>query len=139
MRLFCPTGQMLARPDMMTAHLISVRPKSLIGRGLSTVHGVVFALSCFPAPQAQNKSAPHAPQHLLDMGDRRLRLDAVAEIEDEPPLRKVRQRVVDRAVERIAAGDEHQRIEIALHGDLALYALADEGRLRSPVDADGVD
>src|SRR3954465_15922794 len=103
MRLFCPTGQMLARPDVMTAHLIWVGPKSLSGGGLSTVHGVVFALFCFPAPQAQNKSAPHPLQHLLDMGDRRLRLDAGIEIEDEPPLREIRQRVVDRAVERRAA------------------------------------
>src|SRR3954470_13764119 len=139
MRLFCPTGQMLARPDAMTKHLISVRPKSLIGCDLSTVHGVVFALFCFSAPQAQYKSAPHALKQLLDMGDRRLRLDAVAEIEDEPPLRKIRQRVVDRAVERGAACDQHQRIEIALSPSLGLHALADEGRLRGPVDADSVD
>ncbi len=84
-------------------------------------------------------SAPHPLQHLLDMGDRCLRLDAVAEIEDEPPLRKIRQRVVDRAVERGAACDQHQRIEIALNRNLALHALADEGRLRGPVAADRVD
>src|SRR5437667_11362328 len=34
-------------------------------------------------------SPPHALQHLLDMGDRRLRLDAVAEIEDQPALSEV--------------------------------------------------
>ena len=33
------------------------------------------------------------------------------------PLRVIRQHVVDRAVERRAAGDQRQRIEIALHGD----------------------
>ncbi|SFV17186.1 hypothetical protein SAMN05192541_12799 [Bradyrhizobium arachidis] len=43
---------------------------------------------------------PHPLDHLLDMGDRRLRLDAVAEIEDQPPLRKVRQHVVDGTIER---------------------------------------
>ena len=99
---------MSARPDVMTAHLISVRPKSLIGRGLSTVHGVVFALFCFPAPQAQNKSAPHPLQHLLDMGDRGFRLDAVAEIEDQPPLGVIRQHVIDGAVERRAGSIDHR-------------------------------
>ena len=73
------------------------------------------------------------------MGDRRLRLDTMAEIEDQAPLRKIRQHIVNRAVERIAAGDQHQRIEIALHGDFALHALADEGGLGGPVDTDGVD
>src|SRR5689334_13414864 len=82
---------------------------------------------------------PHALDHLLDMGDRRLRLDAVTEIEDEAPLSKIRKRDVDRAVECRAARDQHQRIEIALHGDLALHALADEGGLGGPVDADAVD
>ncbi len=55
------------------------------------------------------------------------------------PLREIRQHVVDRAVERGAAGDQRQRIEIALHGDAALHALADQRRLRRPVDADGID
>ena len=55
------------------------------------------------------------------------------------PLREVRQHVVDRAVERGAARDQRQRIEIALDGDAALHALADEGGLGGPVDADGID
>ena len=38
-----------------------------------------------------------------------------------------------------AAGDQHQRIEVALHRDAVLHAVADQGRLRRPVDADGVD
>src|SRR5262249_52368142 len=84
-------------------------------------------------------SAPHAPHHLLDMGDRSFRQNAVAEVEDQPALRVVRQHIVDRAIERRAAGDQRQRIEIALDGDARLHALADEGRLGSPVDADSID
>ena len=82
---------------------------------------------------------PHPLQHLLDMRDRGFRLDAVAEIEDQPALRVIRQHVVDRAIERGAAGDQRQRIEIALHRDAVLHALADQRRLGRPVDADGID
>ena len=60
------------------------------------------------------------------MGDRGFRLDAVAEIEDQPALRVIGQHIVDGAVERGAAGDQRQRIEIALHRDQALHALADQ-------------
>ncbi|SPP97555.1 protein of unknown function [Bradyrhizobium vignae] len=49
--LFCPTSQTSARSGAMTSHLISARAKSLIGRGLSTVHGVVFALFCLRLPR----------------------------------------------------------------------------------------
>ncbi|MGY4291730.1 hypothetical protein ACVWXO_010996 [Bradyrhizobium sp. LM2.7] len=55
----------------------------------------------------KDRSTPYALQHLLDMGDRRFRLDAVAEIEDQASLREACEHVVDRAVERIAAGDQH--------------------------------
>jgi len=44
----------------------------------------------------------------------------VTEVEDQPALCVIRQHVVHRAVERgAAARDQHQRIEIALHGDAA--------------------
>src|ERR1700722_15010644 len=57
---------------------------------------------------------PHPLDHPLDMGDRGFRLDAVAEVEDQPALAVIRQHVIDRLVERVAAGDQGQRIEIAL-------------------------
>ena len=69
---------------------------------------------------------PHPLQHLLDMRDRGFRLNAVAEVEDQPAAGVICQHVVDRAVERRAAGDQRQRIEIALHGDAVLHALADQ-------------
>ena len=69
---------------------------------------------------------PHPLDHLLDMRDRGFRLDAVAEVEDQPAAGEIRQHVVDRAIERSAAGDQRQRIEIALNGDAVLHALADQ-------------
>src|ERR1700712_3334808 len=64
---------------------------------------------------------PHPFHHLLDMGDRSCRLDAVAEVEDQPALCVIRQHVVDGAVECCAAGDQRQRIEIALHRNFGLH------------------
>ena len=55
------------------------------------------------------------------------------------PCAEILQDVVDRAIERGAAGEQRQRIEIALHGDAALHVLAHEGRLGHPVDAHRVD
>jgi hypothetical protein len=68
----------------------------------------------------------HPPDHPLDMRDRGFRQDAVAEIEDQPSFRVVRQHIVDRAIERRAARDQRQRIEIALHGSFGLHPLADQ-------------
>ena len=48
----------------------------------------------------------HPRDHLLDMRDRRFLLDAVAEIEDQPAVRKIRQYIIDRAVERCSARDQ---------------------------------
>ncbi len=83
--------------------------------------------------------AAHALEHLLDMRDRRLRQDAVAEIEDEWAARQRRQDVVDVAVERRAAGEQRQRIEIALHRHARLELLARERAVDRPVEADRVD
>src|SRR5690242_12830394 len=68
---------------------------------------------------------PHPLHHLLDMGDRRFRLDAMTEIEDQRALAVIRQHIVDRAIERVAAGDQRERIKIALHRGAALHAFAD--------------
>src|SRR5215207_6618450 len=73
------------------------------------------------------------------MRDGRFRQNAVAQIEDQPARAEVRQHILDGAVERRAACLQRQRIEIALHCDAALNALADECRFRRPVDAHAVD
>ena len=67
----------------------------------------------------------HAADHLLHVCDRRFRLDAVAEIEDQSAGGIVFQHVVDSAIECRATGDQRQRIEITLQCNTILYALAD--------------
>src|ERR1044072_3705203 len=83
--------------------------------------------------------APHAREHLFYVGDRRLGQNAVAEIEDEGLVRERGEHVVDRTVERGAARQQHQRIEIALHRPAALDALARKRPVDHPVEPDGID
>src|SRR6266404_5429184 len=51
----------------------------------------------------------YACKHPLHMCDRRLRQDAVSEIEDEGPLGKCLEYVAHRAIERSAADEQRQR------------------------------
>src|SRR5262249_29632004 len=84
-----------------------------------------------PTPRLSS-SSPHPREHLLDMGDRRLRQDAVAQIEDEGLLRERRKHVVDRPIERGAPCQQRQRIEIALHGSPGLDLLARKAAVDHP-------
>ena len=60
------------------------------------------------------RSPSHLRDHRLDMGDRRFRRDAVAEVEDQRTVAERIEYSVDPGLQRIAAGDETLRIEIAL-------------------------
>src|SRR5262245_27303072 len=73
------------------------------------------------------------------MCDRRLRQDAVSEIEDEGPLGKRLEYVIDRAVERSAAGEQHQRVEVSLHRHAPLNLTTRKSRIDRPIEADGID
>src|SRR5258708_3537489 len=73
------------------------------------------------------------------MCDRGFGEDGGAEVEGQPAHHVIRKHVIDRGIERRAAGNQRQGIEIALNGDAVLHALADQRRLGGPVDADGVD
>ena len=73
------------------------------------------------------------------MGDRRFRQDAVAEIENERSLRQGLDDRVDRAVERRAAGEKRQRIEIALYRPAGLNLIACEAKLHRPIEPDRID
>lgn len=92
MRLFCPTCQILFGK--------SEWPRR--AKFCNDSYGAWGRFRGFVSARLRGQifSPARALQHLLDMGDRRLRLDAVAEIEDEAALRKIRQHIVDRAVER---------------------------------------
>src|SRR5712672_1306286 len=81
----------------------------------------------------------HAREHLLHMRDRRLRQDAVAEIEDERPIRKRSKNLVDGPVERAAARHQRQGIEISLHRHADLDLIARECKIGRPIKTHGID
>src|SRR5262245_9253758 len=73
------------------------------------------------------------------MRDRRVRHDAMTEIEDEPTRGKLSQDTVDRPVEPFAAGMKHRRIEVPLHGDEGLQPAPHHVKGHGPVDRNPVD
>src|SRR5215813_4776013 len=81
----------------------------------------------------------YACQHLLHMCDRRLRQDAVSEIEDEGPLGKCLEYVVHRAIERSSADEQRQRIEVSLHRHAPLDLITGKNRINRPIKADCID
>src|SRR5262245_2090155 len=82
--------------------------------------------------------APNALEHLFHMLDRRLRHDPMAEVEDEGAAGEGLQGGIDRALERIAAGKQCKRIDIALHGNSRLNLIARKGPVDGPVEPDCV-
>src|ERR1700682_4154568 len=83
--------------------------------------------------------SPHARKHLLDVRDRRLGQNAVPEIEDERLGCKRLEHSLDLAIERGAAGDERQRVEIALYRPTTLDVLARVGAIDHPIEPNRVD
>ena len=73
------------------------------------------------------------------MGDRRLGQDAVAEVEDKRSSRQHSHDLIDLAVERRAAGQQRQRIDIALHRQLRLKILRHRLPIVSPIKSDGAN
>src|SRR4051794_1111748 len=84
-------------------------------------------------------SSPHPPQHPLHMRDRGFRQDAVAQIEDEGFCGERLEHLVDRAIERAAAGQQGERIEIALHRPTGLDAVARKAAIDHPIETDRID
>src|SRR4029079_8136460 len=70
---------------------------------------------------------------------RGLRHDAVAEIEYERTAAQEIKDLLYAPLEMYAAGDQEQRIEIALNGQPALRGLADVPEPHGGVAADGID
>ena len=57
----------------------------------------------------------------------------VAEIDDERPLGKRRENIVDATIERSAAGEQRQWIEISLHRHAPSDLVAHKGRVGRPI------
>src|SRR5580693_5601901 len=73
------------------------------------------------------------------MSDGRVRQDAVAKIENKRVSPERLEDGVDRIIERRSAGEQHQRIEIALNGTQRLNVVPREMQFRHPVETHGVD
>src|SRR5579872_3770340 len=73
------------------------------------------------------------------MRDRRLRQNAVAEIEDERAVRQRFEDRVDRAIKRRATDHERERVEIALHRAHPLNMIARKAELDHPIEPDRID
>src|SRR5262245_66455785 len=73
------------------------------------------------------------------MGERGLRQDAVAEIEDERSLGEHLEDAVDRTIERRAACHPHQGVEISLHRYAPLDLIAREREIDGPIEPHGID
>ena len=102
----------------------------LIRRGLQAVNGGS------PNRMPRSQSAAHARDKALDVVDRRLRQNAVAEIEDVRAPGEAGKDVLNRLVERPAAGDQRQWIEVALEGEPRRQQARGDVRVDGRVKAD---
>src|SRR5262245_45577586 len=72
------------------------------------------------------------PRHVLGW---RLRLDAVAQVEDERSLGEVREELPDAVLERRPARQQKQRVEISLHDGVLWELLRHEIERHRPIAA----
>src|ERR1700733_11375143 len=75
----------------------------------------------------------------LHMGNRRVRQDAVAEIENERLSSERFSDGVDRAIKRRSASEQHQRIEIALNSPQRLNVVARKIQFGHPIEPHRID
>src|SRR5580704_14980947 len=68
------------------------------------------------------------------MRDGRVRQDAVAKVEDERVTSERFEDDIDRMIERRSAGEQHQRIEIALNGPQRLNVVTRKIQFRHPIE-----
>src|SRR5580693_6998011 len=75
----------------------------------------------------------------LHMGNRGIRRDAVAEVENERLWSERFEDGIGRTIECGSAGEQRQRIEIALNGAQRLNLIARKAQLRHPIEPYRVD
>src|SRR3546814_1260679 len=75
---------------------------------------------------------------MLDMGDRGVGHDAMAEVEDMGTIGERRKDAVDRRIERAAARDERERVEIALDRKMRRQGRVGPYRIDRLVDPDRI-
>src|SRR5215207_10838760 len=124
------------------APLVPATP-SLVVAGLDPAPPIGSAASCEsgagsrPAMTAL-RCPPHPRDHLLDMRDRRLGQDAVAEIEDVGAALGGTKHGVDPMAKQVAAGDESDGIEVALRREFFGQLGQDDVEVERPIERDGV-
>src|SRR5947207_2749018 len=87
----------------------------------------------------RRRSAAKSPDHLLDMSDRRVRQNAVTEIENKRAVRERRKDRVNTSVERHATRAQRQWVKIALHRTLLLNDVAGEIEIHHPIKSNRID
>jgi hypothetical protein len=85
------------------------------------------------------RCAANPGDQALDMSDRRIRQNAVAEIENKRSSRKGLQNRLDCSIECISANQQRERIKVTLHRPMSLNVLAGETRFDHPIETDRVD
>src|SRR3712207_8960972 len=97
------------------------------------------AMTCSALSHRYSMSGPpHPGDELRHVVDRRLRQDAVAEVEDVRPALNTGQDMVDALRQRIAAGDQRQRVEVPLRGYGGRKPGEHLGRVEGPVEGEGI-
>src|ERR1700730_92951 len=81
----------------------------------------------------------HPCDQTFHMGDGRVRQDAVAKVEDEWVRSERFEDGIDRMIERRTAGEQYQRIEIALNGPQRLNLITRKTQLYHPIEPHRVD
>src|SRR5262245_52111879 len=81
----------------------------------------------------------HSLDEFLDMARRSRRHDPMPEVEDMPcRVAEVREGALGLALHRVRVREQHQRVEIALQGDLPADARARLPEAHGPVDPDRI-
>ena len=85
-------------------------------------------------PEIHGYAPAHSLEHALDIRNRSFRQNAMTEIKNQWALAKLLHDIVHLAVERCAARQQGQRIDIALHRHARLQSVASNRALESPIN-----
>src|SRR5215212_626552 len=95
--------------------------------------------SHFPLPTSYlPRTAPHAGDQALHVRNRRFRHHAVAEVEDVRPAAGRFENAVDAPVQSLAAGDEGERVEVALGRHPLRQGRQQDRRVEGPVEGERI-
>src|SRR5919204_2824084 len=97
------------------------------------------ALSQLYIGLGRSLACAYAREHLLDMRDGCFGKNAVPQIKDAGAPGEVRKICIDGAIERVAASEQDQRIELALQRQGGRDFFAHELHVHRPVETNRID